>query len=502
MSWQSQVTAQLVAIQNWISNVQTKVKAIWELTTASTIGTSDYIPISIGGVTYKISLLTLLNFINNNTTTIENRYDVSPDNDIDAMLADQANQTSGKLQYVEDASDDPNIDSGYAYYEYLGGGNASLSDYRLLNDLETQLIQVSENYKTLKLIEKTTGSYTSVIDGGLSISYTGSDITEIYFNKDYSKLVSAVASELSGRNFVLQLVNKSTGYKFLTDVSSANIVNVVYYKIAIPTGLDPDNFTVGDVIEVEMIPNNNAESGGGGDLLAANNGSDFDDIPTVRTNLGLEIGTDVQGVLAEGPFVDGDKTKLDALSNAEPPIDETYANITALIAAQNDQLDDWLYKVTDASDHTDINSGAAIFQYLGTTVGDETDYELVWQETPNPVTEYISVFGSDLDTPLEVGEKELMFCLFDFTLVTYWPGALTQVPTGAALTVDLKKNGVSITSTPASIDAGEATSLTGTAPVLTTTSFSKGDIISRNITSIGSTDAGKGLQIVLEIIKT
>ena len=76
---------------------------------------------------------------------------------------------------------------------------------------------------------------------------------------------------------------------------------------------------------------------GGGDLLAANNGSDFDDIPTVRTNLGLEIGTDVQGVLAEGAFVNGDKTKLDGIETGADVTDAT--NVDAAGATMNTDTD-------------------------------------------------------------------------------------------------------------------------------------------------------------------
>ena len=47
---------------------------------------------------------------------------------------------------------------------------------------------------------------------------------------------------------------------------------------------------------------------------------------TARTSLGLTIGTDVQGVLAEGAFADGDKTKLDGIETAADVTDET--NVT------------------------------------------------------------------------------------------------------------------------------------------------------------------------------
>lgn len=67
-----------------------------------------------------------------------------------------------------------------------------------------------------------------------------------------------------------------------------------------------------------------------------------------------------------------------------PPVDETYVDITALLADQNSQLDDYYYLVTDASDDPTLTSGKAIYLYQGTTVGDLTDYIRVWAESePN-----------------------------------------------------------------------------------------------------------------------
>ncbi len=59
--------------------------------------------------------------------------------------------------------------------------------------------------------------------------------------------------------------------------------------------------------------------GGGGDLLASNNLSDLDNAGTARTNLGLEIGADVQAysaVLAAttASFTSADETKLDGIA--------------------------------------------------------------------------------------------------------------------------------------------------------------------------------------------
>ena len=108
---------------------------------------------------------------------------------------------------------------------------------------------------------------------------------------------------------------------------------------------------------------------------------------------------------------------------------------------------------------------------------------------------------SDLTTALVTGDVHVGYAAYNFTITSFWIGAKTA-PTISSLVVDVKKNGTSITSTKAGIDATELTSLTGTAPVLTTTSFTKGDLITANIYQVGSGETGRGLQLYLEIIKT
>lgn len=68
-------------------------------------------------------------------TAIENEYLT-----IAALLAGQADQTPASLQFVKDASDDPEIEEGYAYYEKLATSTASLEDYRLLGQAEVDVI--------------------------------------------------------------------------------------------------------------------------------------------------------------------------------------------------------------------------------------------------------------------------------------------------------------------------------------------------------------------------
>lgn len=77
------------------------------------------------------TLIAAQNYVNNLLSGLkpeENEYA-----DITALIADQANQTQGYLQFVADAGGFSNIDSGsYAYVVYLGTLNGNETDYRII----------------------------------------------------------------------------------------------------------------------------------------------------------------------------------------------------------------------------------------------------------------------------------------------------------------------------------------------------------------------------------
>ena len=112
----------------------------------------------------------------------------------------------------------------------------------------------------------------------------------------------------------------------------------------------------------------------------------------------------------------------------------------------------------------------------------------------------IGVFLSALGADLTTGATATIEAPYDFTLVSAFI-AVTDAPTGGNLVVDFLKNGASITSTNASIEANEFNSLTGISPVFTTTSFVKGDRITHNIIQVGTLDTGRELKSYLEVIK-
>ena len=75
-------------------------------------------------------------------------------------------------------------------------------------------------------------------------------------------------------------------------------------------------------------------------------------------------------------------------------------------------------------------------------------------------------------------------------------------PTEQSLVADLKKAGVSVTTTKAAIDADENSSLTGTAPVLTgDLDFLKGSLLTPVLVQTGAIETGQNLIMYLEVTK-
>lgn len=110
---------------------------------------------------------------------------------------------------------------------------------------------------------------------------------------------------------------------------------------------------------------------------------------------------------------------------------------------------------------------------------------------------FVSVALSDMTTDLTTGTaKAAWFAPEDGDLVSVFIG-LHDPSSSGLVTVDMNDSGGSVFTTAPSIDATEATSLTGTAAVLDgTVSFARGDKFTFDIDAAG-TDA-KGLQVCIE----
>lgn len=114
---------------------------------------------------------------------------------------------------------------------------------------------------------------------------------------------------------------------------------------------------------------------------------------------------------------------------------------------------------------------------------------------------FVNVQLSDMTTDLTTGTaKAAWFAPEDGNLVSVFTG-LHDPSSSGSVTVDMNDSGGSVFTTLPSIDATEATSITGTAAVLDgTVSFVRGDKFTFDIDAAG-TDA-KGLQVCVEYTPT
>lgn len=134
-------------------------------------------------------------------------------------------------------------------------------------------------------------------------------------------------------------------------------------------------------------------------------------------------------------------------------------------------------------------------EFKNVTINQISDY--VVSQVGN---EYVNVAMSDMTTSLTTGTGKAMWIAPEpGTLVDVWCGVFGQSSSGV-VRIDLNKNGSTVLSTRPSIDANESTSLTGTAAVISSASFVKGDIFTFDIDDSGT--SAEGLQAVLEYTPT
>jgi len=231
---------------------------ITQLPSTATLDASDLIPVvtninstPLTSHITKENLAGALGSTNLVTNPVENSYA-----DIAALLADQASQTEGFFQYVLDASADPNIATGAAYYEKLSTSTTVLSaDYRLLSQSEQTTLESSQSYRTFDVesILDDTSSLISTSGGKIGFEYntTSGAITGVLFNKIYSTAVD----EFYGEDVNLTIYNRTTK-KYERGVIKAvdwSTVNTDYYHGTIlSASMLAADFNINDSIELDM----------------------------------------------------------------------------------------------------------------------------------------------------------------------------------------------------------------------------------------------------------
>ena len=107
----------------------------------------------------------------------------------------------------------------------------------------------------------------------------------------------------------------------------------------------------------------------------------------------------------------------------------------------------------------------------------------------------MTIAVSDETTDLTTGDSKITFFMpVDLTLTEVFTTVSGQSSSGN-VTIDIRKNGTTIFTTPPSIQASEDTSLTGTVAVLSTTAFVQGDKIEIDIDAAGT--GASGLKVAM-----
>ena len=110
---------------------------------------------------------------------------------------------------------------------------------------------------------------------------------------------------------------------------------------------------------------------------------------------------------------------------------------------------------------------------------------------------------SDETTALTTGTAKATFRMPAAGTLTAVRASVTTAPAGSALQIDINENGASVLSTKLSIDATEKTSTTASvAPVISDNQFASDAEITIDIDQVGSTTAGTGLKVQLEITRS
>lgn len=108
---------------------------------------------------------------------------------------------------------------------------------------------------------------------------------------------------------------------------------------------------------------------------------------------------------------------------------------------------------------------------------------------------------SDLTSDLTVGTSKAYWeAPFPIT-ITGVTATVIEAPTGADIEVDINEAGVSILSTVISVDAGQVRSLDSTPQPVVSDALIAGRL-TFDIDQVGSTNAGKGLQVTIEYTET
>ena len=148
----------------------------------------------------------------------------------------------------------------------------------------------------------------------------------------------------------------------------------------------------------------------------------------------------------------------------------------------------------DVLDEDDMTSDSATAVATQQSIKAYVDTEIL----AIPANETIVLACSDETTDLTTGGAAVTFRMPFAMTVSEVRASVTTAPTGATIQVDVNEGGVSIFSTPVTIDVSEFTSTTAATPaVISDTALADDAEMTIDIDQIGSTVAGTGLKVTL-----
>lgn len=254
MSQISQILQQLAIIQEWINAVNADKKPIRDLINERfVIDPSDFILLSSGVFDYKTRISTLTEYINTKRDLTENIYP-----DIASMLADQVNQTPGRVQYVIDGTGDITVipTGSSVYYEKLETNDSVLEDYRKLSILEIENLALTSDFSTFKIDDMSLTPVVSTPSGSINIQYEiiENKITAIVFDNVYSSYLSIFASTFSGLDFHLKLYDKTNKKAILTKITGLEYTDAAatHYRVLLDSTMLFTSVNVGDIVQIEI----------------------------------------------------------------------------------------------------------------------------------------------------------------------------------------------------------------------------------------------------------
>lgn len=353
--------------------------------------------IYIGG---DISLLSSYFIINQNGSSNPREHVYE---DITALLADQANQTPGFNQEVTDASLDPDVDSGRAYYVYTGGTTETLSDYIRLSDAEAQTIVNSQSYRIFDVKQNAEVVDDATAPGQILVQKNGSDeVTNIVFDAVFTQYLLGYKTQLdAGKELYIKLFNKTQLKLFIVKINAFDFTDIteVYYSLSIETTIASTDLAVADTVEVFVDMDVEGSGVGAVDSVFGRTGivtaqpGDYDLYEIDSGGFAPSNYTPVGGTDAGAQFL-GVDNKLGSLDND--------------IANQQSEIDDKVPTVGDATIYdvktfdespivptptTDLQAANRRFvlDNLGLNI---ENYRVLYSQSAFPTTAGFTTFGS------------------------------------------------------------------------------------------------------------